>query len=69
MVVAYDLAKSSYEVFDALKVTTDEAIRKGYKVIGMSASSDEVGKALVKEIRLVTKDISAKVPGITKNVE
>lgn len=52
MVIAYDLAKSNYEVFDALKGTTDEAIRKGYKVIGMSASSEAVGKALVKEYDL-----------------
>jgi len=49
MVIAYDLAKSNYEVFDALKITMDEAIKKGYKVIGMSASSNEVGSALIKE--------------------
>ncbi len=52
MVVAYDLAKSNYGVFESLKSTTDEAIRKGYKVIGMSASSNEVGQALAKEYDL-----------------
>ncbi|KPM30658.1 Hypothetical protein I595_3154 [Croceitalea dokdonensis DOKDO 023] len=52
MVIAYDLAKSNYEVFAALKTITDEAIAKGYKVIGMSASSTEIGKALGKEHKL-----------------
>lgn len=52
MVIAYDLAKSNYEVFNSLKTTTDEALKRGYKVIGMSASSAEVGKALEKEYNL-----------------
>lgn len=52
MVIAYDLAKSNLAVFDDVKTITDEAIRKGYKVIAMSASSDEIGNALVKEHNL-----------------
>ncbi|MDT0608113.1 BT_3928 family protein [Croceitalea rosinachiae] len=52
MVIAYDLAKSNYEVFESLKKNTDVALSKGYKVIGMSASNDEIGKALIKEYDL-----------------
>jgi len=44
MVIAYDLFKSDKEAFKIIKKVTDEAIKKGYKVIGMSASNkDEVG--------------------------
>jgi len=43
MVIAYDLFKSDKEAFKAIKKVADDAIKKGYKVIGMSASNkDEV---------------------------
>lgn len=41
MVIAYDLAKSNNEVFNEVKTVTDEALSKGYKVIGMSASGTD----------------------------
>jgi len=41
MVIAYDLRKTNIEVFDELKKVTDVALKKGYKVIGMSASNNE----------------------------
>ncbi|SDM23654.1 BT_3928 family protein [Kriegella aquimaris] len=41
MVVAYDLRKSHMPVFEQIKQITDSAVKKGYKVIGMSASNDE----------------------------
>ena len=51
-VIAYDLAKSDLEAFERVKKATDKAIQKGYKVIGMSASSDEVGASIKSEYNL-----------------
>ncbi|GMN10789.1 DoxX family protein [Croceitalea sp. MTPC9] len=52
MVIAYDLAKSNYEAFKEIKRTTDEAISKGYKVIGMSASGTDKANSTTKEYSL-----------------
>jgi len=52
MVVAYDLAKSELAAFPEVKKYTDEALRKGYKVIGMSASGENESGAIVKEYDL-----------------
>ncbi|WP_350291371.1 BT_3928 family protein [uncultured Croceitalea sp.] len=52
MVIAYDLAKSKYEVFKEVKTVTDEALSKGYKVIGMSASGTDRANELVEEYGL-----------------
>jgi len=41
VVVAYDFAKSSDEGFKAIKKATDEAVKKGYTVIGMTAETPE----------------------------
>ncbi|MBT8320920.1 MAG: DoxX family protein [Eudoraea sp.] len=46
MVVAYDLAKSELEAFEKIKPRVEEAQSKGYRVIGMSASSDELSREL-----------------------
>ena len=46
MVVAYDLAKSELEAFEKVKSKAEEAQAKGYTVIGMSASSDELSGEL-----------------------
>ncbi len=51
-VIAYDLDKSDYEAFEEVKTVTDEAIKKGYKVIGMSASNTEFTTKLAKEYKL-----------------
>ena len=40
MVIAYDLAKTKSTAFASIKQLTDEAIKKGYRVIGTSASND-----------------------------
>jgi uncharacterized membrane protein YphA (DoxX/SURF4 family) len=53
MVVAYDLAKSNYEAFEEIKTMSKKAIKSGYKVIGMSASSEDFTLKLSKEYRLV----------------
>ncbi|QWX82843.1 DoxX family membrane protein [Cellulophaga sp. HaHaR_3_176] len=52
VVVAYDLAKSNYKAFEEVKTITDDAIEKGYKVIGMSASSEDFKIKLQKEYKL-----------------
>ncbi|WKB80487.1 DoxX family membrane protein [Cellulophaga lytica] len=52
MVIAYDLAKSNYDAFTAIKTVTDKAIAKGYKVIGMSASNNDLSSQIVKKYNL-----------------
>ncbi|MEM7381956.1 MAG: BT_3928 family protein [Bacteroidota bacterium] len=52
MVIAYDLVKSELEAFEKVKVVTDEAIRKGYKVIGMSASNEQQSSRLIVDYGL-----------------
>ncbi|MEA1784662.1 DoxX family protein [Arenibacter sp. GZD96] len=49
MVVAYDLRKSNYDAFETVKEVTDAALKKGYKVIGMSASGPEFSSEVVKK--------------------
>lgn len=52
MVIAYDLAKSNYDAFKDVKIATDKAIKEGYKVIGMSASADDLKNKIAKEYQL-----------------
>ncbi|PCJ94448.1 MAG: DoxX family protein [Flavobacteriaceae bacterium] len=52
MVIAYDVAKSNFDAFKEVKEVTDKALRKGYKVVGMSASSDAYKDQLIKDYRL-----------------
>ena len=52
MVIAYDLAKSNLDAFKEVKFYTDEALEKGYKVIGMSASGEDESRAVRKEYAL-----------------
>jgi len=52
VVVAYDFAKSSDEGFKAIKKITDEALKKGYTVIGMTAETQESRTAKVTEYDL-----------------
>ncbi len=52
MVVAYDLVKSDLEAFKDVKVVTDRAKAKGYKVIGMSASGEDKGNTVSNEYDL-----------------
>lgn len=52
MVIAYDLAKSDNEFFPEVAKVADKAISKGYKVIGMSASSDSQTQVLKSEFNL-----------------
>ena len=52
VVVAYSLSNSEAEGFINIKQATDQAIKNGYKVIGLSASSQEVTETLTKEYNL-----------------
>lgn len=52
VVVAYDFTKSSDEGFKAIKKTTDEALKKGYTVIGMTAETSESRATKVAEYNL-----------------
>ena len=52
MVVAYDLAKSEQDAFEDIKARAEEAQKKGYKVIGMSASSDQLSSELKERYNL-----------------
>lgn len=52
MVVAYDLAKSNYDFFSEVAQVTNEAKKKGYTVIGMSASSDDLANQVEQKYDL-----------------
>ncbi|MBT8261918.1 MAG: DoxX family protein [Bacteroidia bacterium] len=52
VVIAYSLSNSEKEGFIPVREVTDEALEKGYQVIGLSASSEEVTDALVEEYGL-----------------
>ena len=52
MVIAYDLRKTNEDVYSEVKKVTDAALKKGYTVIGMSASNDQQTSQLVKDHRL-----------------
>lgn len=52
MVIAYNLDVAEMKGFVGVKKLTDEAIKKGYKVIGMSASSPSETDALIQKEHL-----------------
>ena len=52
MVVAYDLAKTNRSVFNVVNAIASKAQAKGYKVIGMSASNDDLKNDLKAQYRL-----------------
>lgn len=52
MVIAYDLAKSNYDAFSEVAQVTEKAKQNGYKVIGMSASNDELSNKIEKQYKL-----------------
>lgn len=51
-VVAYDFSKSSEEGFKVVKEKTDEAINKGFTVIGLTGESPEAYKAIKDQYNL-----------------
>ncbi len=52
MVIAYDLAKSKHEAFAAVAEMAKKAKAKGYHVIGMSASSNQMANELKNQYGL-----------------
>lgn len=61
--VAGEMSELSNSSLKPLLSSVNQAVQTFEKILG------DDGKALVKEIRIVTKDIAEKVPGITRNVE
>ncbi len=52
MVIAYDLYKTNEVVYAELQAIAANAMQKGYKVIGMSASNNEQTTKLVEKFKL-----------------
>lgn len=52
IIVAYNLAKTEKQGYYNIRTTVEEAIHKGYTVIGLTSSSSEVNEAFVKEYKL-----------------
>lgn len=52
VIVAYNLDKTETQAYYNIRKTTEEAIRKGYTVIGLTSSSAEVNEAFVKDYKL-----------------
>nr|WP_297787835.1 BT_3928 family protein [uncultured Allomuricauda sp.] len=47
MVIAYDMAKSDMDAFEDVAKVTAKAKEKGYRVVGMSASSNDMANRLI----------------------
>ena len=52
VIVAYSLGNTEKDGYFPVKEITDKAIKNGYKVIGLSASSQEMTEALTEEYKL-----------------
>lgn len=52
VVIAYSLGNTEKDGYLPIKEVTDEALKKGYEVIGLSASSQEMTEALAEEYKL-----------------
>ena len=52
MIVAYNLRSTEHEGYKAVKSLSEEALQKGYKVIGLTASGSEFQNELKKEYNL-----------------
>ncbi|MGB3343301.1 MAG: BT_3928 family protein [Aequorivita sp.] len=52
VVIAYSLGNTEKDGYLPIKEVTDEALKKGYNVIGLSASSQEMTEALAEEYKL-----------------
>ncbi|GAB5400580.1 MAG: hypothetical protein Aureis2KO_21650 [Aureisphaera sp.] len=52
VVIAYNLDNTEHQGFGNIKTVTDDALKKGYKVIGLSASSTEETEELAKRHKL-----------------
>ncbi len=55
VVVAYNLDKTETEAYYNIRKATEEAIRKGYSVIGLTSSSQEINEAFTRDYKLPFK--------------
>lgn len=76
MIISYNMRKASEEGLEKMKAVTDKALADGYKVIGMSASGEDMTLPVLKEYGLnfefyftdetTLKTIVRSNPGILK---
>ena len=76
MIVTYNLGEANTKGLSKLKTITDEAIEKGYKIIGMTASGEDIQQQIKTEYELnfdfyfcdetALKTIVRSNPGILK---
>ena len=52
MIVTYNLASSEKDGLATLKAISDEALKKGYTVIGLTASGDDLKQKITSEYNL-----------------
>lgn len=52
VIIAYSLGNTEKDGYRSVKEITDEALKKGYNVIGLSASSQEMTEELTEEYKL-----------------
>lgn len=52
VIIAYSLGNTEKDGYTPIKELTDKALKNGYNVIGLSASSQEMTEALVEEYKL-----------------
>lgn len=52
LVVAYDLSKSDIQGFSKIKITTDEALKKGYAVYILTSSLNEEFESIKEDFKL-----------------
>ena len=76
LIIAYDLRKTEIEGIGAIKKLSDEALKKGYTVVGLTASGDDLKRKITSKFNLnfeyyqsdetVLKTIVRANPGILK---
>ena len=52
LIVAYNLRKTETEGFTAIKTLSEDALKKGYTVVGLTASGDNLQKEIIEKYSL-----------------
>jgi len=52
LIVAYDLRKTEREGYDAIKQLSEEALKQGYSVVGLTASGDDLKDEIISKFSL-----------------
>lgn len=76
LIIAYDLRKTELEGFSTIKELSEEAMKKGYAVVGLTASGDDLKRKITSKFNLnfefyqsdetVLKTIVRANPGVLK---